>query len=314
MNLFAFARPSDPPRVLTAGLMLGGIVLASFLLSQVDWAYTFSVFASTSALALATAFLATGFSFCGLAAYDVIAVRHLGLRGVTNLRAATAGAVGFGVSNFVGLPWLTGAMVRHVYYRDTGVGLGPFTTVVLASWVAFWTSVAAIIALVLIVHPDIAARLGLPVDGAELGMSLLIGCGVLMIWLSSGRRIRFRGRTVEFLGRRVTVLQCSAALADLAGSAAVLYVFLPAGVAGDAASFFGLFVLAVGLGVLSHVPAGLGAFEGTMVLGLHGVDRTAITAALVLYRMCRTVLPFLIASAMLTAFVLARRSRARNLT
>ena len=292
--------------------MLGSVGFAAVMLSQVDWGNTFSVLQSTPLSILATAILATCFSFCGLAAYDVIAVRHLGLRGVTNLRAATAGAVGYGVSNFMGLPWVTGALARQAFYRETGAGLGPLTTVVMASWVAFWASAVVIIGIVLVVRPDITAHLDLPVRGAGLGIVLLTAVAILMFWLSRGRRIRVRGQMLDLLGWRVTLLQCGAALTDLAGSAAVLFVFLPPGVAGDAASFFGLFVVAVGFGVLSHVPAGLGAFEGTMLLGLHEADRTGITSALVLYRLCRTVLPFLIASAVLGAFVLARQDRAQS--
>lgn len=301
-----------PSGVLTFGVTLGSVVLAAVMLSHVDWGNTVSALQSTSFFILSTAILVTGFSFCGLAAYDVIAVRHLGLRGVTNLRAATAGAVGYGVSNFMGLPWVTGATARHILYRYTGAGLGPLTTVVMASWVAFWTSAAAIIGIVLVGRPDITASLGLPVQGTGPGIVLLAALASFMVWLGSGRRIRVRGMTVELLGWRVTLLQCGAAITDLAGSAIVLFVFLPVGAAGDAASFFGLFVVAVGLGVLSHVPAGLGAFEGTILLGLHDADRTGITSALVLYRLCRTVLPFLIASVVLGAVVLARPGRAQG--
>lgn len=182
----------------------------------------------------------------------------------------------------------------------------------MASWVAFWASTAAIIGVVLLWQPEITADLGLTVPGKGLGIALLAAVAILMFWLSRGRHIQVRGETLELLGRRVTLLQCGAAMTDLAGSAAVLFVFLPAGVAGGAASFFGLFVVAVGFGVLSHAPAGLGAFEGTILLGLHEADRTGISSALVLYRLCRTVQPFLIASAVLGAFVLARPGPAQG--
>lgn len=73
------------------------------------------------------------------------------------------------------------------------------------------------------------------------------------------------------------------------------------------ALYFGLFVVAVGAGVLSHIPAGIGAFGGSILLGLQGVDQTEVTTALLMYRATRTVLPFLLASLVLGAVVLARR-------
>ncbi len=282
------------------------------MIAQVDWATTIAVFHRSSPLHLTEALLATCFAFGALAMYDVIAVRHLGLTLVTNARAATAGAVGYGVSNLIGLPWLTGALVRNVFYRGAGVGVGALMTVVMAPWVAFWVAVAAIIGTVLLIGPDITARLGLPIAGPWVGTVLLILCATLLLWLSRGREIRLGHQTVSLLARRVTLLQIGAALADLIGSATVLYVFLPADIAGNAASFFGLFVVAVGLGVLSHVPAGLGAFEGTMLLGLHADCQTDVTAALVMYRAFRTVLPFLVASGVLVAVVLVERNKPRQ--
>lgn len=315
----AFVAPNDRQErqsmlshAATVGLMITGIALAAWMLTQVDWANTVNSLADITAPDLIVALLATCLAFVGLATYDVVAVRHLGLPGISAGRAATAGAVAYGVSNFVGLPWLTGALVRKVFYRNAGINVGLLMTVVLASWIAFWITVAAIVGIVLALDDRVASMLGMPIAGTSVGIALLSACAVLMIWLSRGRKIALGAQILRTLPMRVTLLQCMAALMDLIGSATVLYIFLPDGVAGSAASFFCLFVVAVGLGVVSHVPAGLGAFEGTIVLGLHADGQGNVAAGLIVYRAFRTVLPFLIASGVLCVAVLANRNQAKH--
>lgn len=84
---------------------------------------------------------------------------------------------------------------------------------------------------------------------------------------------------------------------DLAASATVLYVLLPAGTIGWPA-FLAVYSLAVGVGVLSHVPAGLGVFETIIIATLgHNTDVDTILGALVLYRVIYHVLPLVIAIA-----------------
>ena len=302
-------RTSTQKRMLHVAVTVAVLTFAFWLVAQIEWGHVVASLGSRSGASMIAAALATGLSFCGLAAYDVIVVRHLRLSGISNRRAAAAGAVAYGVTNFIGFPWLTGAMVRNVFYRDTVAGIGALMTVVLSSWVAFWVTAAAIIGAVLLLDPEITMRAGLTSHGERLGVALLLGVASLMIRQADGRHIMLVGQRFTLLKRRVTPAQCSAALMDLTGSATVLYLFLPTGAATDVASFFGLFTVAVGAGVLSHMPAGIGAFEGTILLGLQGVDQNEVTTALAMYRGMRTVLPFLLASLVLVAVAFARRDQ-----
>lgn len=302
-------RTSTQKRILHVAVTVAVFTFAFWLVAQIEWSHVVASLGSRSGASMIAAALATGLSFCGLAAYDVIAVRHMRLSGISNRRAAAAGAVAYGVTNFIGFPWLTGAMVRNVFYRDTVAGIGALMTVVLSSWVAFWATTAAIIGAVLLCRPEMATSIGMTLPVAGLGIGLVLGVAILMIWLSEGRHIRVAGQRFALLNRRVTLAQCGAALVDLTGSAAVLYVFLPAEGAIGVTSFFVLFVVAVGAGVLSHIPAGVGAFEGTILVGMQGVDQSAVTTALVMYRALRTVLPFLLASLVLVAVAFARRDQ-----
>ncbi|WP_296405914.1 phosphatidylglycerol lysyltransferase domain-containing protein, partial [Psychrobacter sp.] len=53
-------------------------------------------------------------------------------------------------------------------------------------------------------------------------------------------------------------------------------------------------VLAVTLGIISHVPAGLGVFELTMVTSLPKVDKTTLLSVLLLFRILYYIIPFLL--------------------
>ena len=56
---------------------------------------------------------------------------------------------------------------------------------------------------------------------------------------------------------------------DTAAAAGVLWVLLPSGSIGYLA-FLPLFAVALALGILSHVPAGLGVFEAVLLAALGG--------------------------------------------
>ncbi|MCW8140897.1 MAG: hypothetical protein KIT58_18500 [Planctomycetota bacterium] len=68
--------------------------------------------------------------------------------------------------------------------------------------------------------------------------------------------------------------------------------------------------MAQGLGVLSHVPGGLGVFEGAVLALLTPyVPAHTVLGALLAYRVIYHVIPFLLAVALLAAFELRPRAR-----
>ena len=85
----------------------------------------------------------------------------------------------------------------------------------------------------------------------------------------------------------------------LAGS--VLYVLLPHGTL-SFVGFLGLFVTAILLGMVSHVPGGVGVFEGLMVLLLKPYLSSAqLLPALVVFRVVYYFLPLSVALVALVA-------------
>eukprot|EP01034_Spumella_vulgaris_P033241 gene33242-41014_t len=93
---------------------------------------------------------------------------------------------------------------------------------------------------------------------------------------------------------------------DIAASAAVLWLLLPAGAVGFPA-FVGFYAIATVLGIISHVPGGLGVFEAIMLVALGGhVPTETLAGALVLYRLIYYLLPLLVALGLLVFSELQR--------
>jgi phosphatidylglycerol lysyltransferase len=90
-------------------------------------------------------------------------------------------------------------------------------------------------------------------------------------------------------------------------AASVLYVLLPAGLV-SFPDFLGMYLAAVLGGLISHVPGGLGVFDGLMVLMLAPmVESNRVMPALLAYRVVYYLIPFALASVTLVVDEVRRR-------
>ena len=99
-----------------------------------------------------------------------------------------------------------------------------------------------------------------------------------------------------------------AATAALAGLA--LYVLLPVIPVGPV-GFIGVYVVATSIGLASHIPGGLGVFEGAMVLMLPELPMEPLIAAMLAYRLIYYLGPLALATT-LFAGASFRKSRYRS--
>ena len=272
------------------------------LASEITGAQLRAALAATPASDILLAVTFTAFSFCALALYDVIAVRVVAPGRVPATLAAATGAAGYAISNMLGFALLTGGAVRARIYGARGLEPGVVAGVLATTWITFWMGVAVAIGLVLLPGTGPAARLGLPpLADRVIGTLLLTAVAGAFLWLATGERtLRLRGTVLRLPSARLAAAQTATALLDVGGAAMALWVLLPASVEVGPATFFVAYMAAIVVGIVSHSPGGLGAFEATLmtVLGLFG--RADVLAALILYRLVYYVLPFTI-----TAIVLA---------
>jgi phosphatidylglycerol lysyltransferase len=256
--------------------------------------------AAASPASLVLAVVAMLVSFAALSVYDVLSVNSLAPGRVPWRTAALAGASGYAISNLLGASWLTGTAVRYRIYATMGLDLALVVGVIAMSWSAFWMAALLILGGLLVFQPEGLSAL-LPISaGAKLflGAALLAVLAGFLGWLASGRReLRIGGGTFRLPGPGLALALLAVAVVDIGGAAMTLYVLLPGAATPNITVYFAVFVGAITLGILSHSPGGLGVFEASIIAGLGAGGRSDVLAALLLYRMIYTMLPFLVAAA-----------------
>nr|WP_305854623.1 bifunctional lysylphosphatidylglycerol flippase/synthetase MprF [Roseateles sp. XES5] len=284
-SLFVFALVAFGLYRLTAEVRYDEVLDA---LSQTSW----------SAIALAAIF--TGLSFLALIFYDCNALDHVGRKTAFPSVAVTA-FMAYAVGNTVGFGPLSGGAIRFRAYSRLGLSPGEIARVIAFVTLSFGLGLLSVSALAtLAVAPRVAGILG--IDALWLRVIALVILVALFAVFYAGRN----GRTVGIGSLRLSLpdsrtvsRQFLVSAMDIAAAASVLYVLLPQTHVGWPA-FLAVYAVAIGFGVLSHVPAGLGVFEAVIMAGLSnaiGIDQ--LLGSLVLYRLIYYVLPLLLATVLL---------------
>lgn len=242
---------------------------------------------------------ATMLSFWAVGHYDAVLHRHMAT-GVPCPRARRAGIAAIAISQTLGLGLVTGALVR--WRMLPGLSLwqaARVTAAVAASFLMGWAVVAA----------AAVVALSLPAAGAFRpvgGIVLTLAAGALALSLCAPP-LRI-GRWTFAWPSLVTMIRIpTLAAIDTGAAALALWILMPA----EAAPLFGIllpaFLIALGAGLISNAPGGVGAFEVTLIALLPGVAEEPLLAAILAYRAVYYALP-----AALGALALALGPRPRE--
>lgn len=280
------------------------------LTAELHYQEVVSAVRGTSNLQLAGALLAAALSYFALTGYDRSALQYIHANVPYRIIGQTS-FIAYALSNTIGLGMLTGGTVRMRLYGAAGIEPARVARVIAFNSLAFGLgiTVAGCVAL-LLAAPTLATVAHVPAwllrTIAAVVLSIL--AWLLWNWRRGGQqrlwRFSFEIPSLSLVGRQL-LISC----VDIGASAAVLWILLPAG-AIDFVSFLALYAAATALGVLSHLPGGIGVFEAVMLaaLGDH-VPANQLAGALVLYRLIYYVCPLGFA---LTWLVLHESHRARD--
>ncbi|PPE81150.1 hypothetical protein C3941_07130 [Kaistia algarum] len=280
----------------------------SRLIGEVNYDDVVNTLHATPITAILAAVGFTALSFLSLSIYDYSALQYLGKKVPYPLVALTSFCA-YAVGNTAGFGPLTGGAIRYRFYSRLGFEPSDVAKVVAFITVAFGIGLAGVVALGLVFDPvDVAAPIGLPpFIIAAIGGVILMALGGLFLASATGRsRIGWRGISIVLPSPKIMGAQFVGTLLDVSTSAAVLWVLLPQTDLGFPA-FVAVYAVAIGLGVASHVPAGIGVFEAVIVAV---IGRTAsideVLSALFLYRLIYYGLPLLTASGVVSVLELSR--------
>lgn len=246
--------------------------------------------ASWQAVALAIGF--TAVSFLALTFNDYDALDYVG-HPLPWPQAALTAFSAYAVGNIAGFGPLSGGAIRYRAYSRLGLGPEEIGRVIAFVALAFGFGLAAITSLaLLVVAEDAAGATGLNPGVLRLVAGAMLGAILLLFWFGrGGRRLPIAGIRLGLPPAPLALRQFLVTVVDVTAAASVLYVLLPAGSVGWPALLC-IYAVALGLGVLSHVPGGLGVFETVIVAGLgKAVDLESVLGALILYRLVYFVLP-----------------------
>jgi phosphatidylglycerol lysyltransferase len=249
-----------------------------------------------SDLLLAT--LGTLGSYLALTGYDVLALRHLG-RSLPYPRVALTSFIANAVGHNLGMATFSAGMVRLRLYTAAGLSATEVTGLAALVGLTFGVGVTSVCGMAMLLDSTEAGLiLHLQENSARvLGVVLLI---LVATYLGFGllRRtpIQLRNWRIQLPGPGIALGQLMLAGADLACAAAALYWLLPADAAVSFPVFLGVYVMAVVVGIASHVPAGLGVFETVLLLALPGVPRDGLLAAVLAYRAIYYLVPLVLAA------------------
>jgi phosphatidylglycerol lysyltransferase len=248
------------------------------------------------------ALLLTALNYLVLTGYDSLAVAYAGLR-LRRGRVALAGFVSYAISNSLGFGMLSGAAIRFRFYTRWGVGALDLSRIVLFQSTTFWLGLFVLGGATLGFAPHPWLRdLPAPPLVRALGLALL-GFGLAYAVLPVVRRAPLRlGRfEVPVPTARFAAGQFVLSILDWGLAAAVLQALLPPRTV-PFGELLGAFLAAQIVGLVSHVPGGLGVFETLMVLALRPyLSVESVLPALVLYRAVYYLLPLAAALALLVA-------------
>lgn len=235
----------------------------------------------------------TAASYVALTFYDLLALQVIG-KPLPWRTAALASFTSYTISHNLGLSLITGGSARYRVYSRAGLSGTDVARVVAIASATFWAGVLAITGLALLFHSGGLSLAGLAVGGAAargIGSAILVGVAGFVLACALGRgRIVLFGFTMPLPGAGAAIGQIGVAAIDLAMAAAALFLLIP----GADPSLLPTFVLAYALGIIaaliSHVPGGIGVFEA-VALATIPIDRPALAAALIAYRLIYYLLP-----------------------
>lgn len=251
-------------------------------------------------LATASAVLAYAF----LAAYDGLALRHLGHR-LPWPYVATTSFTTYALSHNIGASVLSGAMVRYRAYTAKGLTGAEVTVLVAFCSITFFIGIALLSAGVLVLRPDIIRRISPDMEEAAAVSAGLLVFALLAAYVIASllhmRPLKLGPLFVLYPRPPIVVRQLIVAPLEIVAAAAIIYFALPADGPGYIV-VLGIFLASFSAALLSHAPGGLGILELFFVLGLSDMAEADVLAALVVFRLLYLLIPFAISIAVVLVF------------
>lgn len=257
---------------------------------------------------------ATIAAYAALAAYDHLALEHLGHR-ISLWFITVASFTAYALAHNIGASVLSGAVVRYRAYSSKGLTASEVGVLVAFCSFTFALGTAVLFGLVLIIEPEIIERFAtfLPIEAAfSTGVLILFLVALYIVGSLVGfRPIRTRWLHLEYPRPSVALRQLLIAPVELLAAAAIIYFVLPAAGNPGYLVVLGVFLASFSAALLSHAPGGIGVLELIFIAALPELDAVDVLAALAVFRVFYLIIPFVLGMGAVFVFEHARYSQMR---
>lgn len=293
--------------LLSVGMLCLALWALHLLAREVNYHQVRQYVQSISRARLLLAALFTLLGYAVMTLYDRFGLASIGRR-LSWRRVTLISFISYAFSNAVGMSLLVSGSIRYRFYIQNGLSTAEVARVVLFCTTSFWLGLLALTGVTLLWVP-LPPELLLAAYRLPLGVLLTL---LPLAWLAGGlirRPLRVWRWRVSMPSVATGLRQILVGALDWGLAAAVLYVLMPDELNNGFGHFLAIFVIAQIIGLVSHVPGGLGVFEAVMLAGFGATGNEALAApilgALAAFRVIYYLLPLCTA----TVLVLQREAR-----
>ena len=300
--------PSGSTRLKTSFGILVSIAIAAIaafalthILKNVNYAEVLEGVRRTPPGMIALALLLVAVSYATMTLYDWFSLRTIGRLDVPYRIAALASFTSYPISHGIGAVALVSPIIRFRIYSRNGLNAIDVGNICFLTGLTFWLGNLTALGFSLLSEPR-AVRLidhVPPLANRLIAVALLFGVATFLVWSSlRPRHIGFRRWSLRLPSGPMVLVQISIGIIDLGAAALAMYVLIPAGMDIGIWRLTSVFIVATMLGFISQTPAGMGAFDAALLVGIGGDDKEAMIATLLLFRFLYHFLPFVLALAL----------------
>jgi phosphatidylglycerol lysyltransferase len=253
---------------------------------------------------LALAALCSAAAFTTLALYEVVVVRYV-KHCIGRARPMVTAFIAFPLGHAINQAMLSGGALRYRMYTPAGFSATEVGATALLANLPYALGFGLLLDLALVLEAGTLE----PLFRIDARWLLALGClglakdvGYALLIMLRRKPIKLGGWAVPLPTPAMTALQVVVGLLDIGLISAVLYLLLPEGTGLAYLPFLAVYLASVLVGVLSHVPAGLGVIESMLLVLLPDVPPDELLAAVLMYRVLYEFVPVLGSLALWAAF------------
>ncbi|HEY8682991.1 MAG TPA: bifunctional lysylphosphatidylglycerol flippase/synthetase MprF [Rhodanobacter sp.] len=295
--------------LLSVGMLCLALWALHLLSREVDYHQVRRYVQSISRARLLLAALFTLLGYAVMTLYDRFALAAIGKR-LSWQRVTLISFISYAFSNAISTSLLVSGSIRYRFYIQSGLSTIEIAKVVLFCTLSFWLGLLGLTGVTLLCVP-------LPADLPLAAYRLPIALGLILLpllWLAGGLMhgpLRIGRWRIKMPSVATGLRQILVGAFDWGLAAAVLYILMPDQLNNGFGHFLAIFVIAQIIGLISHVPGGLGVFEAVMLAGFGATGNETLAApilgALAAFRVIYYLLP------LCAAIVLILQREARGL-